>query len=451
MAASRGSGAGDARGFPAFAARKGGRARGQSFWARAFTEAVEDTWPQEEPLKQGRAVARTGRIGPLTVSPGRISAQVYGGEDAYTTVVTLLELDEREWELLWEKTADRPAETQALLAGELPEDLLEAVEDARVRLLPGYGDLDADCDCDALDHPCPHATALCYQMSWLLDTDPWLLLLLRGRNAAGAVEELKSELLLRAMAGDDTTDDTDDAADAADAGDAGDAGAAEERGAEPAPPGAPLPGVDPLAAWSRPASPLPDLPDLPDLPAGTDEPVTGIAADPLERLVADAAHAARGLLAYARGLTDSPAPPLDRWQDTVRIAATHPDPRVAVRLRESCGRPAQELDRAAQAWRTGGAAGLDVLERTWSPSAQERARARAALSAGWEADELPQLEVRDNHWTPAGQQIQLRLGRDGRWYPYRLRAGQWWPAGPAHSDPSDALADLTDPADPAGG
>jgi hypothetical protein len=85
-----------------------------------------------------------------------------------------------------------------------------------------------------------------------------------------------------------------------------------------------------------------------------------------------------------------------------------------------------------------------VLERDWSPSAQETARARAALSAGWEEDELPELQVQGNHWTPAGQDIQLRLGRDGRWYPYRRRASVWWPAGAPHGDPSDALVDLTD-------
>ncbi|MFC8920335.1 hypothetical protein ACFT5C_31755 [Streptomyces sp. NPDC057116] len=419
-----------ARGFPAFAARKGGRARGQSFWARAWTGAVEDTWPEEESLKRGRAFARTGRIGPITVSSGRIAAEVYGGEAAYTTVVTLAELDAGEWELLWEKAADRPAVTEELLAGELPEDLLEAVEDARVRMLPGYGDLDADCDCDALEHPCAHATALCYQVSWLLDAEPWLLALVRGRDAGEALEELKSELMLRAMTGADEDEDEED-----------EEGYGDEGGEQEAA-GAP-PGVDPVAAWARGAVPLPAPPPLPPLPAGAGEPVTGIEADPLEQLVTDAAVRARGLLAYALGLTARPAPPLDVWQDTVRIAATHPDPRVPARLRESCGRPPRELDRAAAAWRAGGAAGLEVLERTWSPSAQEAARARAAVTAGWEADELPELEVSDNHWTFAARGVQLRLGRDGRWYPYRDEAGTWWPAGAPHSDPADVLAELT--------
>ena len=44
-----------ARGFAAFPARKGGRTRGQSPWAGRWTDALEDTWPEEEPLKKGRA------------------------------------------------------------------------------------------------------------------------------------------------------------------------------------------------------------------------------------------------------------------------------------------------------------------------------------------------------------------------------------------------------------
>ncbi|NED80775.1 hypothetical protein G3I76_11850, partial [Streptomyces sp. SID11233] len=85
--------------------------------------------------------------------------------------------------------------------------------------------------------------------------------------------------------------------------------------------------------------PLPALPPLPEPAENTTEPVTGIEADPLERLVADAAARATELYAYVLGTAAEPPPPLDRWRDTVRIAATHPDPRVPARLRETCGRP----------------------------------------------------------------------------------------------------------------
>ncbi|MGK5496629.1 hypothetical protein [Streptomyces sp. URMC 125] len=429
MSGAQGSGA---RGFPAFAARRGGRTRGQSFWARAWTGAVEDVWPEEEPLKKGRSFSRTGRIGPISVSPGRIAAEVYGGEATYTTVLTLRELDDGEWDRLWERTADRPAEAEAVLTGELPEDLLEAVEDARVRMLPGYGDLDADCGCDELDHPCPHATALCYQMSWLLDEDPWLLPFVRGRDAGEAAEELRSVLLLRAMTGGGGEDE--------DEHEDGDGEYDEEHGAEEEDGDGPAYDVN-RAAYARPAVPLPALPPLPGPPPTAGEPVTGIEADLLDRLVSDAAVRARELLAYTLGRGTEPPPPLDLWQDTVRIAATHPDPRVPARLRETCDRPG-DLDRAAAAWRTAGRAGLEVLEHPWAPGEQETARARTALAAGWEDDELPRFTVEGNRWTLTGRGLQLRRGRDGRWYPYREREGAWWPAGAPATDPAQALADL---------
>ncbi|MCO4696440.1 hypothetical protein LRR80_02498 [Streptomyces sp. RO-S4] len=423
-----------ARGFPAFPARRGGRASGQSFWARQWTAAVEDVWPEQQPLKQGRSLARSGRIGPLTVSPGRVDARTEAGERTCTTRLTLTVLDDDAWDTLWERVADRQAATEALLAGELPEDLLEAVEDARARMLPGYGDLDADCDCDTLDHPCAHAVALACQLSWLLDDDPWLLLLIRGRSTQQAVEDLKSTLLLRALAGDEE-DDADDAGDA--------------HGSEPpAPAGTPDPDAYAAqrAAYARPATALPALPPLPEPPTAPEEPLTGIEADPLDRLAADAGLRASELLAYLHGFGDASPQPLDEWQDVVRLAATHPDPRAVERLRAGCGRPADELDRAVAAWRTGGRTALEVLERSWTPTGQQTGQARTGLAVGW-ADELPPIDIDGNHWTVTGRGLQLRLGRDGRWYPYRRRDAAWWPAGPSHADPAEALSDLLAPVD----
>ncbi|WP_438486717.1 SWIM zinc finger family protein [Streptomyces sp. S186] len=437
-----GSDSSRARGFPAFPARRGGRVRGRSFWAKSWAGAVEDAWPEEGPLKEGRTLARSGRIGPVTLGPGRIAADVYGGEEAFTTVLTPQELDDNAWERLWEHCADRPAVTEALLAGEVPEELLEAAEDARVGLLPGYADLGAECDCDGLDHPCPHATALGYQVGWLLDEDPWLLLLLRGRDAESALEELKCAVLFQAMTGT--------------AGDEDDEGPDDEDGTAGPEPGAGAGPDDRLweanrQAYDRPAVPLPPLPPLPGPLQRSGAPVTGIGADPLEVLAADAAVRARELLAALLTSATEPPPPLNGWQDTVRLAATHPDPRVRARLRESCGDP-DGLDRAAAAWRTGGRAGLEVLEECWAPSEQETARARTALLAAWdeaEAGEPSPFTADGNRWTLTGRGLQLRQGRDGRWYPYRRTSGVWWPAGAPDTDPSSALAELLEPASPA--
>ncbi|MGW7416911.1 SWIM zinc finger family protein [Streptomyces sp. NPDC054863] len=413
-----------ARGFPAFAARKGSRSRGQSWWGRAWTEAVEDAGLDEDSLKKGRSFARSGRLGPITLSPGRIATQVYDGDSSFSTVLTLDVLDDEEWELLWEKSAERPAVLAELLDGAVPPDLLESAEDARVRLLPGYGELEPDCDCDSFDDVCAHAAALCYQTAWLLDQDQALLLLLRGRGAQEAVEELKSVLLMRALAGEDSGEEEE-----------------EESGGAAAPPVAPPAGAVPAQdVFGRAPVALPALPALPGAPARRD-PVSGIGTDPLEQLVADASVRARELLAHVHGFVAEPSPPLDLRRDTVRIAATHPDPRVTVRLARAGG-DAEQLERAARAWRWGGSAGLDVLEEAWTPSRQDDARARIALEAGWAQDELPEVEVERNRWTLAGRGLQLRHGRDGRWYPYRQEGGQWWPSATPHDDPADALAEL---------
>ncbi|MEU4584479.1 SWIM zinc finger family protein [Kitasatospora aureofaciens] len=417
-----------ARGFPAFAARRGSRARGQSWWGKAWADALEDTSLDEETLKKGRAFARTGRLGPITVSPGRISTASYEGDTPFKTVLTLEELDEDEWESLWEKAAERPDVAEELLAGQLPPDLLEAAEDARVRLLPGYGDLEADCDCDAFEHPCKHAAALCYQASWLLDEDAMLLLLLRGCGAQEAREELRSVLLMQAIVGGLGDKDADGAEEETEAG--------SQAAAAQLPDGTPAEEV-----FGREPAALPELPPLPGPPVRQDASSAG--ADPLEQLVTDAAVRARELLAYTHGFTAEPPAPLDLWRDCVRIAATRPGARVLARVREACGSP-EQLDRAAEAWRLGGSAGLDVLEQAWTPPRQDTARASTALTAGWEQNELPELEVQENRWTLVGSGLQLRYGRDGRWYPYRKEDGRWWPAAAPQHDPAEVLAELLD-------
>jgi hypothetical protein len=48
--------------------------------------------------------------------------------------------------------------------------------------------------------------------------------------------------------------------------------------------------------------------------------------------------------------------------------------------------------------------------------------------------------VRSNR-VPAGR-LQLRLGRDLRWYPYARSDGDWEPSGPPEADPAQAVASL---------
>ncbi|GAA2815678.1 SWIM zinc finger family protein [Saccharopolyspora taberi] len=180
------------RGFPAFP--KGTRRRSRfarTWWGNAWLRAVEDTALDPDQLVHGRRYAFGGHVGPIAVSPGRIAATVSGEAGEHRTELVLEELSEVEWDRFLERVSARSGHIAALLEGEMPEELVASADDAGVRLLPGIGDLEPDCDCPDFEHPCRHAAALSYQASWLLDADPFVLLLMRGKGRRELLERLR--------------------------------------------------------------------------------------------------------------------------------------------------------------------------------------------------------------------------------------------------------------------
>ncbi len=89
-------------------------------------------------------------------------------------------LDPRASEALVETVAAEAGRVAALLAGDLPHTLVEHAEEAGVELLPYGSELGSTCTCEAWTDPCPHALAVMYQLAWLVEDDPFVLLHLRG-------------------------------------------------------------------------------------------------------------------------------------------------------------------------------------------------------------------------------------------------------------------------------
>jgi hypothetical protein len=106
------------------------------------------------------------------------------------------------------------------------------------------------------------------------------------------------------------------------------------------------------------------------------------------------------------------------------------------------GTGARELARQALAWRHGGMAGLELLRTEWDPAAEEPDAADLLKAArtvlGSKTGEA--ASVNGNRVT-AGR-LQLRLGRDLRWYPYARSDGEWEPSGAPEADPAQASAKL---------
>lgn len=402
-----------------------GRGFAQSWWGQAWLKALEDTALDLAQLKAGRRLARAGAVGAVSVRPGRITAVVQDRDGTPRRSDVLLQrLSEDEWDRFLGMAVERAGHIAALLDREMPPHLVEDAAAAGVELLPGIGDLEPECDCDAWDH-CGHTAALCYQVARLLDQDPFVLLLMRGR----AERELLDELQVRSVA----------------QAEAEEAPAQEQEGAQE--------GVDADEAYAEGAilPPLPDLPPLPPepgLPPSLDteaEPAPGLDVSALEFLAAQAAVEARRMLAEALspGHERHPAEQeLTPDEDAVRLATVAPAP-VAARLATAADRGRDGLPLAVRAWEYGGPAALSVLEEEWTPEADALARARAALDAAWEDGERPRLRAARNRWTVVGSDAQLRHGADGRWWPYRKERGRWAPAGPAAHDPATALAVAT--------
>ncbi|WP_149180377.1 SWF or SNF family helicase [Streptomyces sp. TRM49041] len=405
-----------------FAALPPARGRGfaETWWGRAWLKALEDTALDGEQLKKGRARARAGAVGAVTVRPGRITAVVQDRDGtAYRADVLVQELSDGDWDRFLETAVERAGHVAALLDRDMPPHLVEDAAAAGVELLPGMGDLDAECACGAWDH-CPHTAALSYQVARLLDRDPFVLLLVRGRGERRVLEELTAR---------------------------GAAAADEVVVAEPE-------GVRADEAFAV-GGILPALPVPPPVPAEPGEPPSldteagpaeGVHPAALELLAADAAGRARRMLAeaLATGGAWLPDEALTPGQDAVRLAAVAGDaPEVVARLAAGTGRGSVDLELAVRAWRLGGAAGLAVLEEEWAPEPDVSARAEALLAGAWEDGERPALRsVGGGRWDVPGADVQVRLGRDGRWWPYRRERGRWAPAGPCGHEPGAVLAGL---------
>ncbi|MFJ8795027.1 SWF or SNF family helicase [Streptomyces sp. NPDC102462] len=400
------------RTFPALPPARG-RGFAQTWWGRAWLRALEDTALDGAQVKAGRRLARSGAVGAVSVRPGRVTAVVRDpGRAAHRADVLLPELPDEQWDRLLDLVAERAGHMAALLDREMPPDLVEDAAVAGIELLPGLGDLEPECDCGAWDH-CGHTAALCHQVARLLDEDPFVLLLLRGRGRRALLDALQA----RTAAPQDPAEEP-DTVDAAEAWAAGDI-------------------LPPLPA----PPPLPDEPGRPPLLDAEAAPAPGIDPQALAHLAARTAEEAYRLLTAALHGEPGQAeeePESRVGQDAVRLAAGAPAGALA-RLADGSGRDAQGLATAVRAWRHGGAEALAVLDEEWAVEDGALARARAALDAAWDEDDRPALRRTGNRWTVHGADVQVRLGRDGRWWPYLL-GGHWIPAGHAARDPATALA-----------
>ncbi|MGH3191534.1 MAG: hypothetical protein ACRDOL_30675 [Streptosporangiaceae bacterium] len=149
----------------------------------------------------------------------------------------------------------------------------------------------------------------------------------------------------------------------------------------------------------------------------------------LRLLAADAGGRAAAMLAGACPAAEADDPLID----AVRILATAQGAPHAARAARLTGLPEEELRQLMLAYRHGGAGGVSAAvgasaaEPDQMADAVREVRKQRALAIG-------ELAVSTGTIADPGAGARIRLGPDGRWYPFTHAQDRWWPApGPAES------------------
>jgi uncharacterized Zn finger protein len=167
----------------------------RTWWSRRFVDALEDYYGSDASrLARGRSYARAGQVIAIELSPGVVSASVQGSRpEPYAVRITVKELDDGAWSNVETAMAARAVFLARLLAGEMPDEIEEAFEAAKVRLFPARrGDLVTSCTCPDTANPCKHIAAVYYLLAESFDENPFLIFEWRGRPRGRLIAELRA-------------------------------------------------------------------------------------------------------------------------------------------------------------------------------------------------------------------------------------------------------------------
>ncbi|MEV5511261.1 hypothetical protein [Streptomyces orinoci] len=384
-------------------------ARWADIWTTAFKAAAGN------PAVPAEGCALLGTLGPLNIGAGVVTTKIHvpGVQARIRPVIGVPVLGEEEWDRIYAALSQDPVLAAALRGERLPDVLTDPARTAGVPLMPSAAELSLRCNCGAESGICPHTAALGHAFAQRLRTAPAVLLSLRGR----AHKHLRAHLATGGVPAPSPAPDL-----------------------QPDPDG--IPAEEAYRRWrNRPTGAAP--PDDRAAPPGEPEfclldgsleepPAPAPSLTVLSALADDAARRARALL---RGEHRPPAG--DSFTDAVRLLATSPGAPWAAEAAERLGLAPGQLRRLGTALEYGGLDGLQVTLHRLPADPDTLAQAEAAIQPLRPAP-LSTLERDHNRVTDPGARVQLRLGPDGRWYPFTDWLGTWRPAPGPSPDPAMA-------------
>lgn len=164
----------------------------KSWWAQRWIAALERLVDSGR-LTRGRSYARKGQVLSIDETKDGIAARVQGSmRTPYKISIKINHLTDTEWDKVIDALSEQAIFTAQLLAGEMPQDIEQAFERAKVSLFPSTRrDLKTDCSCPDPSNPCKHIAAAHYILGERFDEDPFLIFRLRGRTQEQVMQELR--------------------------------------------------------------------------------------------------------------------------------------------------------------------------------------------------------------------------------------------------------------------
>jgi uncharacterized Zn finger protein len=164
---------------------------GEQWWSRRFVEILERIC-QPGRLARGRSYARKGQVMDFALEPGQVSGRVQGSRaEPYRITITIPAYDDTDWSLIEDALASQALYRAALLAGDMPHEIIDVFAEVDLPLFPSA--LDMKCSCPDWAVPCKHASAVLYVLAEAFDDDPFLVLAWRGRNRDDLLNALRAQ------------------------------------------------------------------------------------------------------------------------------------------------------------------------------------------------------------------------------------------------------------------
>lgn len=180
----------------------------RNWWARLWLQALTQVMDASR-LARGKQYARAGQVIALDIQLGLVLSQVQGSRPRpYRQRIELHVFDDGEWDRILAALAKQALFAAQLLNGEMPQNIEEAFNSAELSLFPtATSDLKMSCTCPDWVRPCKHLAAILLLLGETLDTDPFLLFVMRGRSREQIMAALRERRATHTGGSDMSTDE----------------------------------------------------------------------------------------------------------------------------------------------------------------------------------------------------------------------------------------------------